>query len=76
VGKQTEVCRIWKNSSRAFLSNTGWTPDWDITGAWTTKRLDKVSENLAAKVVRGDGEGEEGLDGVVVIKTRVRKIKE
>jgi hypothetical protein len=49
---------VWKNNFLALPLNTRWRPDRNMMGASTTKRLDKVIENLEARIVRGDNGGE------------------
>jgi hypothetical protein len=44
-------------------------------GASTTKQLDKVTENLEARIVCADnGREEEGLEGMIVVRKRVKEM--
>jgi hypothetical protein len=66
---------VWKNNPLALLLNTRWRSDRNMLGASTTKQLDKVTENLEARIVCADNGGEEeGLEGMIVVRKRVKEM--
>jgi hypothetical protein len=66
---------VWKSNSLALPSNTRRRSDRNMLGASTTKQLDKVTENLEARIVCADnGREEEGLEGMIVVRKRMKEM--